>query len=270
MTETSLQYLQLIAHDVRWRIVQALAHSDLRVHELSEAAGQPQNLVSYHLQQLRSGGLVHERRSQADARAVYYSLDLERLHALHRLSGRDLHPALDACAPGQAPPNGGTARRPRVLFLCTHNSARSQMAEALLRERSGGQAEAFSAGTEPAGVHPLAVRAMDELGIDLRGRQSKGLERFLGQRFDAVITVCDRAREACPVFPGKPDQIHWSFPDPAGVDGPPEARLDAFRATAAGLDVRIRYFLERLRESKEAAADGTGPPLPGRSRKEQR
>src|SRR5919198_3201305 len=103
----------------------------------------------------------------------------------------------------------------RVLFLCTHNSARSQMAEGLLRHFGGGRFEAFSAGTEASHVRPLAIRAMNEIAIDISGQQSKTLDRFLGQRFDAVITVCDQANEACPVFFGARERLHWSFPDPA-------------------------------------------------------
>ena len=104
---------------------------------------------------------------------------------------------------------------PRVLFLCTHNSARSQMAEGLLRHLAGGRVEAHSAGTEATAVRPLAVRAMAELGIDLRGQTSKTLTRYLGESFDAVITVCDDANESCPAFPGARARRHWSLPDPS-------------------------------------------------------
>src|SRR5215471_6355700 len=108
----------------------------------------------------------------------------------------------------------------RVLFLCTHNSARSQMAEGLLRELGGDRFEPFSAGTEATHVRPLAVRAMAELGIDISGHESKTQERYLNQPFDAVITVCDDANETCPVFPGARQRLHWSFPDPSKAEGP--------------------------------------------------
>ncbi|MCM8749571.1 arsenate reductase ArsC [Thermomicrobiaceae bacterium CFH 74404] len=127
--------------------------------------------------------------------------------------------------------SGHTESAPvRVLFLCTHNAARSQMAEALLRWLAGGRVEAYSAGTEPSRVHPLAVQAMAELGVDISGAESKPVHRFLGQRFDWVITVCDQAAEACPVFPGAARRLHWSLPDPSAASGSEEERLHQFRA----------------------------------------
>src|SRR5438128_7471324 len=107
----------------------------------------------------------------------------------------------------------------RVLFLCTHNSARSQMAEALLRRFGGDRFEVFSAGTEATQVRPLAIRAMQELGVDISDHQSKTLDRFLDQPFDMVITVCDQASEACPVFFGARERLHWSFLDPSKATG---------------------------------------------------
>jgi arsenate reductase len=117
----------------------------------------------------------------------------------------------------------------RVLILCTGNSARSQMAEGLLRALSQGAVEVHSAGTHPSRVNPLAIAAMQEVGIDISGHRSKSVEEFVAERFDVVITVCDHARESCPVFPGAPQRIHWSYPDPAAVEGSREERLQAFR-----------------------------------------
>jgi arsenate reductase (thioredoxin) len=119
--------------------------------------------------------------------------------------------------------------RARVLFLCTHNSARSQMAEGLLRALAGGRFEAHSAGTEATHVRPLAVRAMDEVDVDITGQESKALDRYLEEPFDYVITVCDDANEACPFFPGARNRLHWSFEDPARVEGSEEERLAVFR-----------------------------------------
>lgn len=137
---------------------------------------------------------------------------------------------------------------PRVLFLCTGNSARSQIAEALLRRLGDGAFEVHSAGTNPRSeVHPMAVRAVTQLGIDLRGQMPKDLSRYEGQRFDFVITVCDRARESCPIMPGA-EMIHWSFPDPAAVDGEVE-QGKAFRETALGLKRRIELFIIANRRS---------------------
>lgn len=117
----------------------------------------------------------------------------------------------------------------RVLFLCTHNSARSQMAEGLLRHLAGDRFEAFSAGTEATHVRPLAIRAMAELGIDVSRQESKTLDRYLDEPFDAVITVCDQAAEACPVFPGARRHLHWSFPDPSKAQGSEDDQLAVYR-----------------------------------------
>src|ERR687885_3056325 len=127
----------------------------------------------------------------------------------------------------------------KVLFLCTHNSARSQMAEGLLRHLAGVRFEVMSAGTEATHVRPLAARAMDELGIDISGQESKILDRFLGETFDYVITVCDDANEACPVFPGARRRLHWSFEDPAQARGTEEKRLQEFRLVRDEIKERI-------------------------------
>jgi len=127
----------------------------------------------------------------------------------------------------------------RVLFLCTHNSARSQMAEGLLRELGGGGFEAHSAGTEATHVRPLAIRAMEEIGIDIGAQRSKALDEYAGQPFDLVVTVCDEAREACPYFPGARAQIHWSLPDPSKATGTEESRLAVFREVRDELRRRI-------------------------------
>ncbi len=131
----------------------------------------------------------------------------------------------------------------RVLFLCTHNSARSQMAEGLLRHLAGGRIEAHSAGTEATRVRPLAIRAMAELAIDISGQASKTLDRYLEERFDAVITVCDDANEACPVFPGAKNRLHWSFRDPSRADGSEEERLEVFRTVRDEIQARVSQEL---------------------------
>jgi len=133
--------------------------------------------------------------------------------------------------------------RRRVLFLCTHNSARSQMAEALLRHLAGDRFEAYSAGTEATHVRPLAVRAMAELGIDISGQQSKTLDRYLGEPFDAVITVCDQANEACPVFFGARERFHWSFPDPSRATGSEDEQLAVYRSVRDAIRERIEREL---------------------------
>lgn len=132
----------------------------------------------------------------------------------------------------------------RVLFLCTHNSARSQMAEALLRELGKGRFETFSAGTEATRIHPLAVRAMAAVGIDIANVRSKHLAEFLGQDFDYVITVCDSANESCPVFPGDPQRMHWSFQDPSAAEGNEEERFHVFERVRNEITMRLRTWMQ--------------------------
>lgn len=131
----------------------------------------------------------------------------------------------------------------RVIFVCTGNSARSQMAEALLRREGGGAFEVVSAGVDPKGVHPLTVEVLAAVGIDISGAESKSLGRFLGQRFDYVITVCDRARASCPVFPGGGETLHWGIDDPVEVEGTAEERRAAFEQALRELSGRIRTFI---------------------------
>jgi arsenate reductase (thioredoxin) len=130
----------------------------------------------------------------------------------------------------------------RVLILCTGNSARSQMAEGLLRHLGGTQFEVFSAGTKPAGVNGLAIEVMREVGIDISKQRSKSVGEFARQEFATVITVCDNAAEECPIFPGAPRRAHWSLPDPAAVSGTREEKLGAFRKVRDELERRIRLF----------------------------
>jgi arsenate reductase len=131
----------------------------------------------------------------------------------------------------------------RALFLCIHNSARSQMAEALLRRLAGQRFQVCSAGVRSGVLHPLAVTAMAEVGIDMNGQRSKSVNEYAGSWFDYVITVCDEAQEECPVFPTAGRQLHWSLPDPAAAQGDETARLDAFRRVRDDLAARVRQFI---------------------------
>ncbi len=131
------------------------------------------------------------------------------------------------------------AERQRVLFICTHNSARSQMAEGWLRHLAGERYEVHSAGTEATRVRPLAIRAMAEAGIDISGHESKTLDRYLGQPWDYVITVCDEANEACPLFSGGRRRLHWSFPDPSKATGAEEEQLQIYRRVRDAIRARI-------------------------------
>jgi arsenate reductase (thioredoxin) len=131
----------------------------------------------------------------------------------------------------------------RILFICTHNSARSQMAEGLLRVLGKDQFEAYSAGTEATHVRPLAIKAMAELGIDISKQQSKTLNRYIGEPFDKVITVCDSAAEACPIFTGAKTQLHWSFPDPSQANGTEDEQLAVYRRVRDAIQTRIQTEL---------------------------
>jgi ArsR family transcriptional regulator, arsenate/arsenite/antimonite-responsive transcriptional repressor / arsenate reductase (thioredoxin) len=243
--------LKLIAHEVRWQLLSLLAYSDYRVNELGTLLQKPLNLVSYHLRLLRGAAIVQERRSSADARDVYYSLDLEHFQSLYKNAAEALHPALgDAPADRADRVSGGPLAR--VLFLCTHNSARSQMAEALLRHLSGGRVEVFSAGTEATRVHPQALATLERHEIDTTGLRSKHLNQFIGEDFNYVITVCDRASEACPIFPGDPERIHWSFPDPSAVTDPAEQQM-AFTQVFVGLEKRLKLLLTLIERDRGQA-----------------
>jgi len=213
----------------------------------------PQNLVSYHLRQLRSGHLITERRSSADERSIYYSLDLAQLLSLYLSVADDLHPAMRGLVPPDVAVAWDLPKPPlRVLFLCTENRARSQMAEALLRDLSHGSVEVESAGSAPGErVHPLAIQVMQEAGIDISHANPKHLDRFREQQFDAIVTLCDRAREVCPTFPGDPERIHWSMQDPALVQGSEEFRLQAFQETMEQLTARLRFLLPLLERANK-------------------
>jgi len=238
-------FFKLAGHPLRWQLLRELSRGDRQVRELTNVVGKPQSLVSYHLGQLRAGRLVSMRRSSADRRDAYYSLDLVRCRDVLREAGEALHPGL---ASGSPAVGIGVARgrRARVLFLCTGNSTRSQLAEALLRDLAGDAVEVTSAGSHPKRVHPNAVRVMGERGIDLSGCQSKHLSRFTGRRFDFVITLCDRVREVCPEFPGEPELIHWSIVDPALEGDTDERSYPAFQRTALEIETRIRFLVHLI------------------------
>jgi protein-tyrosine-phosphatase len=239
------EILGLLGDPLRWQLVGELGRSDRRVGELVELVGKPQNLVSYHLAELRRAAIVSARRSSADGRDVYYRADLFRCRDLLGAAGPSLHPGL-FLAP--APPRAGASRRarPRLLFLCTGNSARSQIAEALVNVRSSGTVDARSAGSHPKPLHPSAVRVMAERGIDISGCTTKPLTRFARSRFDRVITLCDKVREICPEFPGAPIAAHWSIADPAAAGVTDNATLAAFEQVADEIEGRVALLLADL------------------------
>ena len=224
-----------------------LAGSDRQVQELTRAVGQPQGLVSYHLGRLRSGGLVSSHKSSFDGRAVYYRVHLDRCGELLAATGAALHPGLPSS--GSSTPAralGRGRRRAKVLFVCTGNGTRSQIAEALLRDRAGDSVEVVSAGSDPKPIHPNALRVLAELGIDISGAKSKPITQFGGRHFDYVITLCDKVREICPEFPGQRRAMHWSIEDPSRTPGALRATLPAFRAVAADLESRIGFLISLI------------------------
>jgi len=225
-------------------VLQELVRSDRTVKELMALVDEPQSLVSYHLRLLREGGLVTAHRSSADGRDSYYVIDLAACRDSLQDAGGALHPALRlGHAPPVRPPSRRVQRRRRVLFLCTGNSARSQMAEALLARASGGSIETASAGSSPKPLQPNAVRVLRDRGIDISTNRTKHLDEYVARPFDTVITLCDRVREVCPEFPSHPELVHWSVPDPA-LDGSSDREtLPAFERTAVELESRIDFRL---------------------------
>jgi protein-tyrosine-phosphatase len=243
--------MQMSSHPVRWALLTELAASDQRVRELAAAVDEPQNLVSYHLRLLRSRGLVDARRSSFDGRDTYYHLNLAMCAGAFGEAAAALHPALAPVAIGK-PATHSAARS--VLFLCTGNSARSPMAEALLQQKGQGRIRAASAGSHPKPrVHPDAVRIMrDMYDIDLRGDRPQPLAAVARRRFDHVITLCDGVREYAREH-GVATTIHWSLPDPSAAADSDRAGYQEFHRVASELNSRIDFLLPVL-------ALDTGPP----------
>jgi ArsR family transcriptional regulator, arsenate/arsenite/antimonite-responsive transcriptional repressor / arsenate reductase (thioredoxin) len=237
--------LGLLADPVRWRLLVELGRSDRRVSELVELLGKPQNLVSYHLSEFRNAGIVGARRSSADGRDIYYRADLFRCRDLLAEVGLSMHRALSV-APREPGHVAARRTRQRVLFVCTGNSARSQIAEAFVTHRSAGEVKARSAGSHPKSLHPLAVRVMAEHGIDIAAHQTKPLSRFARSRFERVITLCDKVREVCPEFPGSPTTAHWSIPDPAATTDTDLTMYSVFQHVAAEINDRVTLLLSDL------------------------
>lgn len=207
---------------------------------------EPQNLISYHLRLLREGRLVTATRSSFDGRDSYYHLDLARCADALAETGHALHPALRS-DPAPRVPSMDMRPWPRlaVLFMCTGNSARSPIAEALLRHHTGGQVEVASVGSHPKPrLHPDTLRVLrEDFGIDVSNQGPGHMDTVTGRRFDYVISLCDKVREVCPEFPEHPRRVHWSIPDPATTV---PNTYTAFQHTAAEIDTRIRHLLPVL------------------------
>ncbi|RDI55461.1 protein-tyrosine-phosphatase [Nocardia mexicana] len=227
--------MRMAAHPLRWALMSELAGGDRRVRELVAAVDEPQNLVSYHLRLLRGAGLVGARRSSFDGRDSYYHLDLARCASAFGEAATALHPALTPAA--RQWPSGSA-----VLFLCTGNSARSPIAEALLRRRVDG-IHVASAGSHPKPrMHPNTARVLrEDYGIDLEPRPPQALDALTSRRFDYVITLCDKIREV-PRDHGSAVTTHWSLPDPSAVADGDRATYPEFRRVARELDTRIGFL----------------------------
>jgi len=248
----------LVGHPIRWALLSELSVSDRRVSELATALRIPQNGVSYHLARLRTKGLVTSRRSQADGRDAYYTANLDRYSELISQAGAGLNPAVRLVREWPVA-DGAFARADRVsvLFLCTGNSARSQIAEALAGHLGSRLVTPRSAGSHPKPLHPNAVRVLRVRGIDISDARSKSLEDLTSERFGYVVTLCDRVRDVCPEFPGNPNAIHWSIPDPAREGSTNAETYPAFERNVEELAIRIRYLLAFIAEhppSKKHAA----------------
>jgi protein-tyrosine-phosphatase len=243
--------LQLLGHELRWQLLGHLCKSDLKVGELIAATGAAQNLVSYHLRLLRDAGLVRERRSSADGRDVYYSLDRRAVTAglLGALS--EINPGAEVLTSGLSKEPQSTGRLVSVLFLCTGNSARSQIAEAMLRERGGRRLLVRSAGTRPVGVHPQVYKVLRERGVRAGNLRSKSVGELAGQAFDHVVSLCDIARSGPIELSGAPRLVHWSIPDPVASRGS-SAVARAFGRVADEIELRVDDFYADLLYRKSA------------------
>lgn len=226
----SPEILSTLANDMRWRLIQVLLLSDHRVSELVTITGQPKNLVFYHLKALRKMGIVSTRRSDADRRDTYYSLNWKRLQALLDEVGLALRPT------------GPQRDDLRILFVCTHNNARSQMAQGIMHHLSNGTVHVCSAGCQPTQIHPDAIRTMDNLNIDIRSQFSQGFKAVGDVPFDYVISLCDKARNACTKYRSDGVKLHWGYADPTAIFDPTE-RAAAFESLAHHLYDRIQAFL---------------------------
>ncbi len=248
-SDPALQVLKLLADDRRWRLLMELRLSDWQVSELVTRTGLPQNLVSYHLGLLRQAGLVQVHRSDADGRALYYGLNVSALRQAQQQVATSLHLTT-------SPPNDPVDPLPAVpvVFLCTGNSVRSQMAEGWLRHLSRGQVPVQSAGTNPRHVDPRAVQAMAEMGVTIRQQYAKSIDTVSLPSPGIVVTVCDNAREACVPSLSAPVQLHWSIPSPARLlaENPDEQAV--FRTLRDHLRQRVEGLLPLLPTLAHAAA----------------
>jgi ArsR family transcriptional regulator, arsenate/arsenite/antimonite-responsive transcriptional repressor / arsenate reductase (thioredoxin) len=245
--------LQVLGYELRWELISHLRTSDLKVGELVAATGQAQNLVSYHLRLLRDARLVRERRSSADGRDIYYSLDRRAVTSGLLRAVEAISPGTEWVPRGAAEESLVVGRLASVLLLCTGNSARSQIAEAMLRELAGRHVLVRSAGTHPVGVHPQVQVVLESRDIGVGNLRSKSVTEFGGQAFDYVVSLCDIARTEPIQLTGKPRRVHWSIPDPVGTKGGRLRVAAAFDRVANEIELRVQDFYADLRTQVPAA-----------------
>ncbi|HBE79901.1 MAG TPA: hypothetical protein DDW65_19300 [Firmicutes bacterium] len=250
--ETNISALRNFGEPNRLAIISLLSAGSMLVGDICNASGLPLTLVSQHLRVLRMSGMVQAERDNKDARAVWYSLNPQRIKEIQSALSMvfDMTKIVDRRIPETKQSLNLTREKFRVLFLCSGNSARSQIAEALLQHYGTGLIEARSAGTHPREVHPLTIKVLAEIGLDTTGLKTKHYSVFNQESFRYVITVCDRANEECPDFSGDYQRIHWSIVDPV-MDRNEDELINAFKRTRQELSARIDLFVQAHRYEAE-------------------
>jgi arsenate reductase len=257
--EKAAETMKALADPYRLHILDLLTEGEACHSELKEQVGLPPNLLSHHLRVLRQAGLVRTRHDAIDGRWIYYAANKDNLTYWRSWLGQFLDPARVQARPALCGPEGRQApasfpifneverkRKRFVLFLCTGNSCRSQMAEAIVNTRLGDEWAAFSAGTQPAGcVHPRAVESLAEIGINWRGRAAKHADEFRTIPFDLILTLCDNAKKNHPTWldQSQPAPIHLGFPDPARAAGSEEEVRTTFRTVRDAIANQVTTFL---------------------------
>ncbi|MBE7470940.1 MAG: hypothetical protein DPW09_18905 [Anaerolineae bacterium] len=257
--EKAAEAMKALADPYRLHILDLLAEGEACHSELKEQVGLPPNLLSHHLRVLRQAGLVRTRHDTIDGRWIYYAANKDNLTYWRAWLGQFLDPARVQARPALCGPEGRQApvsllqpdevdhkRKRFVLFLCTGNSCRSQMAEAIVNTQLGDEWAAFSAGTQPAGcVHPRAVESLAEIGIDWRGHSAKHADEFRTIPFDLIVTLCDNAKKYHPTWldQSQPAPIHLGFPDPARATGSEEEVRTIFRTVREAITNQVTAFL---------------------------
>jgi protein-tyrosine-phosphatase/DNA-binding transcriptional ArsR family regulator len=257
--ETTISALRNFGEPNRLTIISLLSAGPMLVGDICNASGLPLTLVSQHLRVLRESGMVQAIRDNKDARAVWYSLNPERLREIKTALSMvfDMTKIVDGRLNQTKQNSNLTIDKFRVLFLCSGNSARSQMAEALLNQKGEGIFEARSAGTHPRQPHPITIKALEEIGIIPGSLRSKHYSEFQNEPFRYIITVCDRANEECPEFSGAYERIHWSIPDPV-QEIPEMEAYGAFVRAREELAARIRLFITAHQNEAERMGGKNG------------